>query len=119
MGSIFYIAGVLNSLYIIMYILMIISTGVFGGTLVSEALESGDISWMEEKEKKFFKKSKKISGWLCGLSVLWVLLVPSGDTYLKMKIADKVGEERVEYILDAIEQKITDTFEDTELIDYE
>ena len=118
MGSIFYIVGVLNSLYIIMYILMIISAGVFGGNLVSEALDRDD-SWMGEKEKKLFKKSKKISGWLCGLSVLWVLLVPSGDTYLKMKIADKVGEERVEYILDAIEQKITDTFEDTELIDYE
>lgn len=118
MGSIFYIVGVLNSLYIIMYILMIISAGVFGGNLVSEALDRDD-SWMDEKEKKIFKKSKKISGWLCGLSVLWVLLVPSGDTYLKMKIADKVGEERVEYILDAIEQKITDTFEDTELIDYE
>ena len=118
MGSIFYIVGVLNSLYIIMYILMIISAGVFGGNLVSEALDRDD-SWMDEKEKKIFKKSRKISGWLCGLSVLWVLLVPSGDTYLKMKIADKVGEERVEYILDAIEQKITDTFEDTELIDYE
>lgn len=118
MGSIFYIVGVLNSLYIIMYILMIISAGVFGGNLVSEALDRDD-SWMDEKEKKIFKKSKKISGWLCGLSVLWVLLVPSGDTYLKMKIADKVGEERVEYILDAIEQKITNTFEDTELIDYE
>ena len=118
MGSIFYIVGVLNSLYIIMYILMIISAGVFGGILVSEALDKDD-SWMDEKEKKFFKKSKKISGWLCGLSVLWVLFVPSGDTYLKMKIADKVGEERVEYILDAIEQKITDTFEDTELIDYD
>lgn len=118
MGSIFYIVGVLNSLYIIMYILMIISAGVFGGNLVSEALDRDD-SWMDEKEKKIFKKSKKISGWLCGLSVLWILLVPSGDTYLKMKIADKVGEERVEYILDAIEQKITDTFEDTELIDYE
>ena len=118
MGSIFYIVGVLNSLYIIMYILMIISAGVFGGNLVSEALDRDD-SWMDEKEKKLFKKSKKVSGWLCGLSVLWVLFVPSGDTYLKMKIADKVGEERVEYILDAIEQKITDTFEDTELIDYE
>ena len=107
MGSIFYIVGVLNSLYIIMYILMIISAGVFGGNLVSEALDRDD-SWMDEKEKKLFKKSKKVSGWLCGLSVLWVLFVPSGDTYLKRKIADKVGEERVEY-----------TFEDTELIDYE
>jgi hypothetical protein len=118
MGSIFYIVGVLNSLYIIMYVLMLVSAGVFGGNLVSEALDRDD-SWMGEKEKKFFKKSKKISGWLCGLSVLWILLVPSGDTYLKMKVANKMGDERIEYILDAIEQKITDTFEDTELIDYE
>ena len=118
MGSIFYIVGVLNSLYIIMYVLMIVSAGVLGGNLVNEAIDKDD-SWMSEKEKKVWKKSKKISGWLCGLSVLWILLVPSGDTYLKMKVANKMGEERIEYILDVIEQKITDAFENTELIDYE
>ena len=118
MGSIFYIVGVLNSLYIIMYVLMLISAGVFGGNLVSEALDRDD-SWMDEKEKKLFKKSKKISGWLCGLSVLWILLVPSGDTYLKMKIADKVGEQRVEDIFDLLDKKLMDSVEEAELIDYE
>ena len=118
MGSIFYIVGVLNSLYIIMYILMIISAGVFGGNLVSEAIDKDD-SWMDEKEKKFFKKSKKISGWLCGLSVLWILLVPSGDTYLKVKIADKVGEQRVEDIFDLLDKKLMDAVEEAELIEYE
>ena len=118
MGSIFYIVGVLNSLYIIMYVLMLISGGVFGGNLISEALDRDD-SWMGEKEKKLFKKSKKISGWLCGLSVLWILLVPSGDTYLKMKIADKVGEERVEDIFDLLDKKLTDAVDAAELIDYE
>lgn len=118
MGSIFYIVGVLNSLYIIMYVLFIISAGVFGGNLVSEALDRDD-SWMDEKEKKLFKKSKKISGWLCGLSVLWILLVPSGDTYLKMKIADKVGEQRVEDIFDLLDKKLMDAVEEAELIEYE
>ena len=118
MGSIFYIVGVLNSLYIIIYVLMLVSAGVLGGNLVSEALDRDD-SWMDEKEKKIWKKSKKISGWLCGLSVLWILLVPSGDTYLKMKIADKVGEQRVEDIFDLLDKKLMDAVEDAELIDYE
>ena len=118
MGSIFYIAGVLNSLYIIMYVLMIVSAGVLGGNLFSEAIDKDD-SWMSEKEKKVWKKSKKISGWLCGLSVLWILLVPSGDTYLKMKIADKVGEQRVEDIFDLLDKKLIDAVEEAELIDYE
>ncbi len=118
MGSIFYIVGVLNALYIIMLTIFMLSAGVFGGNLVSEALDRDD-SWMDEKEKKFFKKSKKISGWVCGLSVLWILLVPSGDTYLKMKIADKVGDERVEDIFDLLDKKLTDAVDAAELIDYE
>ena len=118
MGSIFYIVGVLNSLYIIMYILMIISAGVLGGELVSEAVDKDD-SWMSEKQKRVWKKSKKISSWLCGLSVLWILLVPSGDTYLKVKIADKVGEQRVEDIFDLLDKKLMDAVEEAELIEYE
>ena len=118
MGSIFYIVGVLNSLYLIMTILLIISAGVFGGNLVSEALDRDD-SWMDEKERKIWKKSKKISGWLCGLSVLWILMVPSGDTYLKMKIADEVGEQRVEDIFDLLDKKLMDAVEEAELIDYD
>jgi hypothetical protein len=118
MGSIFYIVGVLNALYIIMLTIFILSAGVFGGNLICDATDDDD-SWMDEKEKRLWKKSKKISLWACGLSVLWVLFVPSGDTYLKMKIADKVGEERVEDIFDLLDKKLTDAVDAAELIDYE
>lgn len=118
MGSIFYIVGVLNALYVIMFTIFFISAGVFGGNLVCNAIDNDD-SWMDEKEKKIWKKSKKISLWACVVSLLWVLFVPSGDTYLKMKIADKVGEERVEDIFDLLDKKLTDAVDAAELIDYE
>jgi len=118
MGSIFYIVGVLNSLYVIMLTIFILSAGVFGGNLICDTTDNDD-SWMGEKEKKVFKKSKKISGWVCVVSLLWILFVPSGDTYLKMKIADKVGDERVEDIFDLLDKKLTDAVDAAELIDYD
>ena len=119
MGSIFYLAGLLNSLYGIMWCVVIISAGVLGGILVGQAIDDDDESWMGAKEKRALRKTKKISSILCAISVLYVLFVPSGDTYLKMKIANKVGEQRVEDIFDLLDKKLMDAVEEAELIDYE
>lgn len=118
MGSIFYLVGLLNALYTIMWAVFIISTGVLGGELISQALEK-DNSWMNEKEKKVFKKSKKISSILCAISLLYVLFVPSGDTYLKMKAVDAIGEQRIEDVFDLLDQKLIEAVEEADLIDYD
>lgn len=118
MGSIFYLVGLLNALYTIMWTVFIISTGVLGGELISQALEK-DNSWMNEKEKKVFKKSKKISSILCAISLLYVLFVPSGDTYLKMKAVDAIGEQRIEDVFDLLDQKLIEAVEEADLIDYD
>lgn len=115
MGSIFYLVGLLNALYTIMWVVFVVSTGVLGGELISQALDKDD-SWMNEKEKKVFKKSKKISSILCAISLLYVLFVPSGDTYLKMKIAD---HPLVENIIELVDNKVLQELENTELIDYD
>ena len=44
MGSIFYLAGLLNSLYGIMWCVVIISAGVLGGILVGQAIDDDDES---------------------------------------------------------------------------
>lgn len=118
MGSIFYLVGLLNALYTIMWVVFVISTGVLGGELISQALDKGN-SWMNEKEKKVFKKSKKISSILCAISLLYVLFVPSGDTYLKMKAVDAIGEQRIEDVFDLLDQKLIEAVEEADLIDYD
>ena len=74
---------------------------------------------MNEKEKKVFKKSKKISSILCAISLLYVLFVPSGDTYLKMKAVDAIGEQRIEDVFDLLDQKLIEAVEEADLIDYD
>ena len=118
MGSLFYLVGLLNALYTIMYVVMIISCGVFGGILISRALDKDD-SWMDEKTKKVEKKTRRISGILCAISILWVIFVPSGDTYLKMKAVDAIGEERIEDVFDLLDQKLMDAVEEAGLIEYD
>ena len=119
MGSIFYLVGLLNSLYGIMWCVVIISAGVLGGILVGQAIDDDDESWMGAKEKRALRKTKKISSILCAISVLYVLFVPSGDTYLKMKAIDAIGEERIEDVFDFLDQKLVDAVEEAGLIEYD
>lgn len=115
MGSIFYLVGLLNALYTIMWVVFVISVGVLVGILVSKAIDN-DESWMDEKEKKFVKKSKKISSILCAISVLYILFAPSGDTYLKMKVAD---QPLVQDIIELVDAKVLQELEEGDFIDYD
>jgi hypothetical protein len=119
MGSIFYLVGLLNALYTIMWCVFIISAGILDGIFVSKAIDGGDESWMDAKEKTVCRKAKKISSILCAISVLYVLFVPSGDTYLKMKAVDAIGEERIEDVFDLLDQKLMDAVEEAGLIEYD
>ena len=44
-----------------------------------------------------------------------MVFVPSGDTYLKMKF----GEDRMEVLMNVLDEKVLSTIETTELIDYD
>lgn len=106
MTNLFYIVGVLNSLYIVMFITLAICIGVFLCSYLDDMMDNPP-------------KARKVSAIVGIISLLWVALVPSGDTYLAMKISDRFGEERVEEVLEIIDQKLEKAAEEAELIDYD
>ena len=113
MISVFYIAGVLNALYVVAVACMVVAAGIFGGTFISELLDDDDNCGFKKKGK--YKKVEKISAIVASIAILWMVFVPSGDTYLKMKF----GEDRMEVLMNVLDEKVLSTIETTELIDYE
>lgn len=113
MISVFYIAGVLNALYVVAVACMVVAAGIFGGTFISEMIDDDDSC--EFKKKGKYKKVEKISAIVASIAILWMVFVPSGDTYLKMKF----GEDRMEVLMNVLDEKVLSTIETTELIDYD
>jgi len=113
MISVFYIAGVLNALYVVAVACMVVAAGIFCGTFISEMLDGDDSCGF--KKNGMYKKEKKISAIVAAIAILWMVFVPSGDTYLKMKF----GEDRMEVLMNVLDEKVLSTIETTELIDYE
>jgi len=113
MISVFYIAGVLNALYVVAVACMVVGVGIFGGIFISEMIDDDDNCGFKKKGK--YKKVEKISAIIAAVSILWMVFVPSGDTYLKMKF----GEDRMEVLMNVLDEKVLSTIETTELIDYE
>ena len=109
----FYLVQILSALYIVAVACMVVGAGIFGGTFISELLDNDDNC--EFKKKGIYKKVKKISAIVTAIAILWMVFVPSGDTYLKMKF----GEERMEVLMNVLDEKVLSTIETTELIDYE
>lgn len=113
MISVFYIAGVLNALYVVAVVCMLVGAGIFCGTFISEMIDDDDSC--EFKKKGAYKKEKKISAIVAAIAILWMVFVPSGDTYLKVKF----GEERMEVLMNVIDERILTDIENLELVDYE
>ena len=113
MISVFYIAGVLNALYVVAVACMVVAAGIFGGTFISEMVDDDDNCGFKKKGK--YKKVEKISAIVAAVAILWMVFVPSGDTYLKMKF----GEDRMEVLMNVLDEKVLSTIETTELIDYD
>jgi hypothetical protein len=109
----FYLAQILNALYIVAVACMVVGAGIFGGTFISELLDDDDNCGF--KKRGIYKKEKKISAIVTAIAILWMVFVPSGDTYLKMKF----GEDRMEVLMNVLDEKILSTVETTELIDYD
>jgi hypothetical protein len=98
----FYVAGVLNAIYLVMLFALVFCACAYFGTLISDLFDNP-------------RKIRKISTIVGSVCLLWVLFVPSGDTYLKMKF----GEDRMEVLMNVLDEKVLSTIETTELIDYE
>ena len=113
MISVFYIASILNALYGVAAACMVVGAGIFCGTYISEMLDDDDNC--EFKKKGAYKKVKKVSAIVAAISILWMVFVPSGDTYLKMKF----GEDRMEVLMNVLDEKVLNEIENAELIDYE
>ena len=113
MISMFYLAQILNALYIVAVACMVVGAGIFGGTFISELLDDDDNCGF--KKRGIYKKEKKISAIVTAIAILWMVFVPSGDTYLKMKF----GEDRMEVLMNVLDEKVLSTIETTELIDYD
>ena len=113
MISMFYLVQILNALYIVAVACMVVGAGIFGGTFISELLDDDDNCGF--KKRGIYKKEKKVCAIIAAVSILWMVFVPSGDTYLKMKF----GEERMEVLMNVLDEKVLSTIETTELIDYE
>jgi hypothetical protein len=109
----FYLVQILNALYIVAVACMVVGAGIFGGTFISELLDDDDNCGF--KKRGIYKKEKKISAIVTAIAILWMVFVPSGDTYLKMKF----GEDRMEVLMNVLDEKILSTVETTELIDYD
>ena len=109
----FYLAQILNALYIVAVACMVVGAGIFGGTFISELLDDDDNCGF--KKRGIYKKEKKISAIVTAIAILWMVFVPSGDTYLKMKF----GEGRMEVLMNVLDEKVLSTIETTELIDYD
>jgi hypothetical protein len=109
----FYLAQILNALYIVAVACMVVGAGIFGGTFISELLDDDDNCGF--KKRGIYKKEKKISAIVTAIAILWMVFVPSGDTYLKMKF----GEDRMEVLMNVLDEKVLSTIETTELIDYD
>ena len=108
MTNLFYIVGVLNSMYLIMFITLAVCIGAFICSYM-------DITDSERGTRKL----RRLSGIVGLISLLWVIFVPSGDTYLAMKVSERVGEERIEDVLEILDKKIEKAAEEAELIDYD
>lgn len=113
MISVFYIASILNALYGVAAACMIVGAGIFVGTFISEMTDDNGIC--EFKKKGAYKKVKKVSAIVTAIAILWMVFVPSGDTYLKVKF----GEERMEVLMNVIDERILTDIENLELVDYE
>lgn len=113
MISMFYLVQILNALYIVAVACMVVGAGIFGGTFISELLDDDDNCGF--KKRGIYKKEKKISAIVTAIAILWMVFVPSGDTYLKMKF----GEDRMEVLMNVLDEKVLSTIETTELIDYD
>ena len=109
----FYLAQILNALYIVAVACMVVGAGIFGGTFISELLDDDDNCGF--KKRGIYKKEKRISAIVTAIAILWMVFVPSGDTYLKMKF----GEDRMEVLMNVLDEKVLSTIETTELIDYD
>ena len=113
MISVFYIAGVLNALYVLAVTCMIIGVCIFGVAFISKIIDRDDTC--EFKKKGAYKKVEKVNAIVTAIAILWMVFVPSGDTYLKMKF----GEDRMEVLMNVIDERILTDIESLELVDYE
>lgn len=107
MISVFYIAQILSTICGLALLGFCASFIVLGVNLF--------LGYLDPETKASKKKSNRIA--LIGLIVSFLIFgfVPDGKTYLKMKF----GEERLEVLMNVIDDKILNEIENTELIDYE
>ena len=113
MISVFYLSQVLNGLYLIAICCLVAGAGIFCGTLASEMLDDDDNCGF--KKNGTYKKTKKISIIVGLIAGLWLIFVPNGDTYIRMKF----GEERMEVLMNVIDERILTDVENAELVDYD
>ena len=107
MISVFYIAQILSTICGFALLGFCVSLIVLGVNLF--------LGYIDPETKASKKKSNRIA--LIGLIVSFLIFgfVPDGKTYLKMKF----GEERLEVLMNVIDDKILNAVEETDLIDYE
>lgn len=107
MISVFYIAQILSTICGFALLCFCVSCIVLGVNLLLGYLDP------ETKDKR--NKSTRIA--LIGLIASFLIFgfVPDGKTYLKMKF----GEERLEMLMNVIDDKVLNEIENAELIDYE
>ena len=106
MGSIFYIASVLNGLFFFLAFLFAVALVALVAAICCYYLV----------DEKTWKKWITISAITAVVTALLMIFVPDGDTYLKMKIAD---HPLVENIIELVDTKVIQELENTELIDYD
>lgn len=109
MISVFYIAQILNAICIVCILGIILSVTTLFINYCSKLFDG------DEKSAATRKKANKVACWVLAVSILARAFIPDGDTYLKMKF----GEERLEILMDVIDNKVFTTIENTDLIDYE
>lgn len=110
-----YFANFLTALFVFALCLAVISLCVMLLPCIGQYMAC------DEKELQFAKDMGKKTRrkWLPWLvaSMLWLALVPDGSTFLKMKAAQTVGDERVIELLEVLDNKLIEELEGT--IDYD
>ena len=90
----FYLMGVSTGLKILLCVVGVVLTVVFGIELACYLFDSWDVTDMDENEVKTFKILRKII--MTGIILLFIgILVPSKETCVEMMVASQVTHENV------------------------
>ena len=114
MTGLIYLANILSALFFFMVVLITIAVCIYGVSFAIQYMADDD-----EKEKETEKAKRIRKKWLPVLiaSTIWLTFVPDGKTFLAMKAADTIGDERVIELLEVMDGKLLEELEKT--VDYD